>query len=144
MTREAAGALLRSASAVLAAALVMALVSLIALSDVRVIVPGQPGALWICSAGFLCGLLLAFASDRPFVAMGLAIALAAILFGIAWTAIVWTLLGRDAFTFIEVGLSDLVSLYLMPRALLMLLLGGLSGLVAVGGALLATPARFRP
>ncbi len=134
---------LRSAGVTLAAALILALVSLITLSDVRAIIPGQPGAIWLCSAGFLCGILLAFVAERPFVSISLAVGSATILFGLTWTTIVWTLLGRGSFSFIEVGLSDLVSLYLMPRALLMTLLTELPGLVAVGATMLATPARFR-
>jgi len=131
-------------SAVLAAALVLTYLAVVSWTDVSVVAFGPAGKVLLGIAAVCCGALLALAGERGVVAIAVAGGIAVFAFGLTWSIIASQLIGRMFTSFLELGMSDTVSLYVLPRAALVAVTTILPGVLGAGVVQALVPERSRP
>lgn len=132
---------LKQGTAIIAAALVVAYLGLISITEVGDYVSWSVGLLGLSLAAALCGLLLALIDEQAIRLMSIASVLGMLIFGGLWSIASWALLGEQ-FTFVELILSDLVFSYVLRRGLLLGLITILFGLIGAAGMQLFLPAHY--
>jgi len=130
-------------TAVLAAALVLTHLAVVSWSDVSTVAFGPAGPVWLGVAALCCGALLGLACERGVVAMAVAGGLAVFAFGLVWSIIAWQLIGRMFTSFVELGMSDTVSLYILPRVALVAVTTILPGVLGAGVVIALVPEHLR-
>ncbi|MCP4540365.1 MAG: hypothetical protein GY832_24775 [Chloroflexi bacterium] len=130
-------------TAILAAAMILAYVSTAAVTQMH------DYAFWSISlAGVgvfaaICGALLALVNKRAIASTITASAIATLIFAGLWSYIFWSFLG-EYLSFLEIFISNLFFLWVLPQSALILTittLSGLSGLVFVKAIV---PERYQP
>jgi len=134
---------LRWWTAVLAAALVLTHLAVAALTDVRTVALGPVGLVWLVLGALGCGALLGLACGRAVVAAAVAGVIAIFALGLIYSAVAWQLIGRMYTSFLELGTSDAVSLYVLPRALLAAVSAPLPCILGAGAVPALLPERWR-
>jgi hypothetical protein len=128
---------IRQISAVVAAALVIAAVSVLTLTPIGPFLVGRISLLWLGVTAALCGALLAMSSERALLLVTVAAGLAVVIFGGVWSYLVWVLIGQDlsaVVSFWELALSDYVFLYVAQRGAIIFMFSAAFGVV---GAVIA-------
>jgi hypothetical protein len=130
-------------SATLAAALVMTYMAVVAWTDVGSVAVVRAGLPGMAAAALLCGALLGLACRRALVACIVAAGVATLAFGLVWSLVAWALVGRLFESFLELAASDMVSLFLLPRAGITLALTAGLSLAAAAAMTALVPERLR-
>lgn len=134
---------LRWWTAVLAAALLLTYMAVVSWSDVSTVAFGPAGPFWLGFAALCCGLLLGLACDRGVVAAAVAGGITVFAFGLSWSIVASQLIGRMFTSFLELGMSDTVSLYILPRAALVAVTAILPIVLGAGLVTALVPERWR-
>lgn len=128
---------------VIGVAAILAYMGLISLSDVRDYVAWPLSLLELSIAAALCGILLAMAEENAIRLLAMASVLSAVLFGGFWVYASWALLGQRI-PFVELILSDLVFLYIIQRAALLITSSLVFGLLGAVCVQIFLPKHLRP
>ena len=132
----------RQGTAIVAAALVLAYLGAVSISQVGDFAPWPANKAWLSIFSSMCGVLLALSNERPAQSMVVASALAVPIFAGVWSYILWTLLGQQI-SFIDLILSDFMLLYVIRLGVLLFIVSVLFGLLGTVVALTLIPDRFR-
>ena len=114
----------------MSAAVMLAFVGLISMTEVQRFVPWATNILGLFAAAIIGGLLLALMSPRAVWLMGLASTLSVLIFSAFWTYSTWRLVGA-VFSLADPVTSNLLILYLVPRGLILFFTTILGGLLTV-------------
>ena len=134
---------IRQASAIIAAAIVLAYLGLVALSEVKRFAPFAADTNWLIVGAFICGVLFALISDRAIESMFLAAVLAVIVFIGIWGFFFWRFFGAY-FSLFELMISNRFFAEVFPRTLLMFSLSTIVGIIAAVIVMLVIPDQYRP
>ena len=135
----------RKYTAVIAASIVLACMGLVAFTDLESFAGWPVSPLWMGVVAVLCGILLATISGEstwPLIAVFEVAALAVLIFGAAWTYILWQFV-RQYVSYFELMWSTFVFVYIASRGLIVFVLTLLSGMLGVVAAQVLLPERYR-
>ena len=132
----------RQGTTVLAAALVLAYLGAVSISQVRDFAPWPANLAWLSFFSAMCGILLAISNDRAARSMVVASALAVPIFAGIWSYILWALLG-EYISFFDLILSDFMFLYVIRLGALIFVVSTFFGLLGTVLALTIVPDRYR-
>ena len=136
------GEKVRQGTLVLAAALVVAYMGAVSISQVRDFAPWPANLAWLSFFSAICGVLLALSNDRAAQSMVVASGLAVLIFAGIWSYILWALLGEHI-SLIDLILSDFMFLYVIRLGFLIFLVSVFCGLLGTVVALTLFPDRYR-
>lgn len=133
----------RQWTAIIAAALVLAYVGTVTVSEVRDFALWPAGLVWLGVFAVICGALLALISDGAVWAIVLASVLAVLIFAGLWSYILWSLLG-EYFSLFELIVSTLFVSQVFRQSVVLLITTIPLGLLGVAAATIFVPDRYRP
>lgn len=133
---------IKQATSVIAAALVLAYVSMAGLTEIRDFAIFPANLLWLVVAAFLCGVLLALVGEGGAWRIVASCVLAVLLFAGLWNYIFWSFLGEYA-SFVELGMSNPFIYLVLPRCALILLTAAPLGLLGAVAATIVVPDEYR-
>ncbi len=134
--------IVRRGAVVIAASVVMAYVGIIAVSDVPGFAFLSADAVWLCVFAFVCGALLALASESAIQSVVAASALAVLIFASVWGYLFWRFWG-EYFSLAELLVSNLFVTQVLLQGSVIFLITCLFGLFGVM-ATFFVPEHYRP
>ncbi len=132
----------RQCTSIIAAAMVLAYVSVAGLTEVRDFALFPASLAWLAVAAFLCGVLLSLIDEGGAWHIVASSLLAVLLFAGLWNYIFWSFLGEYA-SFFELGMSDPFIYLVLPRCALILFTTALVGLLGAVAATILLPDEYR-
>jgi hypothetical protein len=132
----------RQGTAVIAAAVVLAYVSVAGLTEVGDFAIWQANLSWLALAAFVCGVLLSFVGEGSAWLAVASSVLAVLIFGGLWNYIFWSFLGEVA-SFAELAISNPFLYLVLPRSAVILFITFMLGLLGSVAATLLLPDRYR-
>jgi len=132
----------RQGTAIIAAAVVLAYVSMAGLTELHDFAIWPASLVWLAVAAFVCGVLLAIIGEGGAWHIVGSSVLAALLFAGLWNYIFWSFLGEHA-SFWELGMSNPYINLVLPRCALILLITAPMGLLGVVAATILLPDEYR-
>ncbi len=133
---------IRQGTSVIAAAVVLAYVSMAGLTEIRDFAVLPANLAWLVVAAFVCGVLLALVGEGGAWRIVASCVLAVLLFAGLWNYIFWSFLGEYA-SFIELGMSNPFLYLVLPRCALILLAAAPLGLLGAVAATIVVPDEYR-
>jgi len=133
----------RQWTAIVAAAVVLAYVGIVAVTEVRDFALWSANLTWLGVIAAICGALLALVSEGAVWSIVVASVLAVLIFAGLWSYIFWSFLG-EYFSFLELIVSNLFIFQVLPRSALILITTLLLGLLGTVAATILLPDRYRP
>lgn len=132
----------RQWTATIAAAIILAYMATVAVTEVRNFALWSGNSTWLCICALVCGVLLALISDSAARSLAVASVLAVLIFAGLWSYIFWSLLGEYV-SFFEFFISDIFFLQVLPQCMVVFGMIFLSGLLGVMAVTIFVPERFR-
>ena len=132
----------RQATSVVAAAVVLAYVSMAGLTEIRDFALLPANLVWLVVAAFVCGVLLVLIGEGGTWRVVVSCVLAVVLFAGLWNCIFWSFLGEYA-SFFELGISNPFIYLVVPRCALILLTTAPVGLLGAVAATILVPDEYR-
>jgi hypothetical protein len=133
----------RQWTAIVAAAVVLAYVGIVAVTEVRDFALWPASLAWLGVFAAICGALLALISDGAAWSIVVASVLAVMIFAGLWSYIFWLFLGEFV-SLLEIIVSNLFIFQVLPRSAVVLITTVLLGLLGVVAATIFLPDRYRP
>jgi len=130
-------------TAVIAAALVLAYVDTVTISEIGDFALWPAGLVWIAVFAAVCGFLLALISEGAASGVAAASVLAAFIFAGLWSFVFWSFLGAY-FSYFELIISTPFISQVLPQILVILLTTTPAGLLGVVVATVLVPIHYRP
>jgi hypothetical protein len=132
----------RQWTAIVAAAIVLAYVSMAAVTEVRGFALWPTNLAWMGVSAAICGALLALIDEGAVWLIVVASALAVLIFVGLWSYIFWLFLG-ELFSFSELVISNLFIYQVLPRSVVILITSLPLGLLGTVAATIFLPDRYR-
>ncbi len=132
----------RQWTATIAAAIILAYMATVAVTEVRHFALWAGNSTWLCICALFCGVLLALISDGAARLLAVASVLAVLILAGLWSYIFWSLLGEYV-SLSEFFISDIFFLKVLPQCIVVFMMIFLSGLLGVMAVTIFVPERFR-
>jgi hypothetical protein len=133
---------IRQGTSVIAAAAVLAYVSMAGLTELRDFALWPASLAWLVLAAFVCGVLLSLVGEGGAWLSVASSVLAVLLFAGLWNFVFWSFLGQYA-SFFELGMSNPFLYLVLPRCALILLTTAPMGLLGAVAATILIPDEYR-
>ena len=130
-------------TAIIAAAVVLAYVGTVTVSEVRDFALWPAGLVWLSVFAVICGVLLTLTSDGAIWSIVVASVLAIVIFAGLWSYIFWSFLG-EYFSYFELIVSTAFISQVFRQSLVILITTVPLGLLGVVAATIFLPDRYRP
>ena len=130
-------------TAIIAAAVVLAYVGTVTVSEVRDFALWQASLAWLGVFAAICGVLLALTSDGAVWSIAVASVVAVLIFAGLWSYILWSFLG-EYFSYFELIVSTPFISQVFPQSFVILITTVPLGLLGVAAATIFVPNRYRP
>jgi hypothetical protein len=129
-------------TAIIAAAVVLAYVGTVTVSEVRDFALWPAGLIWLSVFAVICGVLLALISDGAGWSIVMASVLAVLIFAGLWSYIFWAFLGKY-FSYFELIVSTPFISQVFRQGFVILITTVPLGLLGVAAATIFVPDRYR-